>query len=562
MQKHPVKAKAAAIKAATQGLPGLVFAAADSSVLEAAHSYQELNKLEFAEHVCADCGTHVKASAHTPEPYCVVCGSDKVTATGAKVTASLKSDDELVAVQCGQCKTPNVLEARVVKAAKHSFHCACCGTHLKASAEAPQPGIEPGKLENESMAPTEMKDHSDPEAVNQVTAEGETLVDDIAEDDFGGDLDDALDDDSIEDAAMEDMDSTGDAGDWTMADDTEQANGMQDQLLVAPDFLEAPTDGLVDQDNGTVGEEFRVETETDCAEPDLCFDDLEGEPLLAVASLDDTASKLHFVQAGTRVIAMKGQYAVATLTREQAGKNADLFGTDALMQAVHHQAAANGLRKALASFGFKAVRVPAPEKAAVSRQVASVQAKAAEQAKAAQKLQAETMALAAAGLARNLWGQRAPNPLRAALETELSRYGVRNARSVVASLLAKHGVEYSKALVVTATRLQGMSATARREFAEMLDMATDAPIQDIMPMGEEDPVISDADEMPMNDYSEDVFDAPIDAPEAVMSRLVTPTQRSTQTAALLKPRANASAEAMSRAQQILSGTAGLGFDDL
>jgi hypothetical protein len=120
-------------------------------------------------------------------------------------------------------------------------------------------------------------------------------------------------------------------------------------------------------------------------------------------------------------------------------------------------------------------------KTAVAREVAkAMQANVNKQAVDASTL-SESMAIAAAGLARGRWKGK-ENPLLAAFTSELTSLGVRNSERVVARILASSLVPFTKTLIEVASDVNKLSPAARKETASMLEMTT----AESLPLDEEE----------------------------------------------------------------------------
>ena len=340
-------------------------------------------------------------------------------------------------------------------------------------------------------------------------------------------------DDIVDDVASEDdlslaVEMTGDASD------------------VTEDIMESVDDlPMVDQDLAA-------------SEPDpFAMDEVsEGEPILDVMDLDDTVSACYLIQAGNSLIAMKGHYSVGKLTQQRAGRNADVMFTDGFSDAFMTQANRVGLRKALASFKFNPVNVRSSESAALKRQTAAMTSKVQAEVKKYTKVQADSLALAAAGISRGLF-KGVANPLKVAIEAEFSRLGVRNPGSVAASLLTEHGMEYAAVLCAQAQKIAARSETARRELADMLDLVSDEPAEDVM---------CESDDTDGGDDFDFDEDASFESAETVAARLLrpaVPSEPSRQTAALFKPhdREARHESIQANVKAILSGRSRVQFGD-
>lgn len=483
--------KAKVIASKVRGQSVYVYAATSKdSVLTANNAYKDLNAKETSSFSCSDCGNHQHVVASSaPEPYCISCGSENMVASTQKVpaTASFVSDKEIASVACPTCETHNVLPASVVAAAGKEVHCVMCGTQITvADAVADDEEFELDKETSAGGLPTVGEDDF-PEMTSEAAIDG---------------IDEAVGEEFTEEEVYE--------------------NPEMDTIL--------QNDGMASQDT-----------------PENLFIDDQGpsaigEPLMDSLGLDDTTESLSLmsVASGT-VIAMKGIHTVAYANAKTAGKNADILERPAFEKALLISASSVGMRKALAQLGFAPVKVKPVDAAVVSREV--VQAKSqflADQSKK-QQVFTDSMALAAVGLSRNLW-RGTENPLRAALEAKFVDLGVRNPKAVTSKLLSANGLAYSKTIVAIATKLAAMSATARKEYAEMLDLV------------EDDPSTATADETLNIDAEadgENIDDAADDI-DNVTARFQTP--------ALLLPRKQTAGVTHRTASAVLAGTAPLKFN--
>ena len=487
--------KAKVIASKVRGQSVYVYAATSKdSILTANNAYKDLNAKETSSFSCSDCGNHmhVVASA-SPEPYCISCGSDNMVASTQKVaaTASFVSDKEIASVSCPTCETHNVLPASAVAAAGKEVHCVMCGTQITVADAVEDEEFE---LDKETSADG-MPDDGMP-------------VD--AEDDFP-DMTAESAIDGIDDEISEEFTSEETYENPEM-DDIMKSDGMESE--------DTPENLFID-DQGPAA---------------------PGEPLMDSMDLDDTPESLSLmsVAAGT-VIAMKGIHTVAYANAKTAGKNADILERPEFEKALMISAGTIGMRKALAQMGFSPVKVKPVDAAVVSREV--VQAKSQFMADQSKKQQVftDSMALAAVGLSRNLW-KGAENPLRTAIEAKFADLGVRNPKAVTSKLLSENGLAYSKTIVAVATKLAAMSGTARKEYAEMLDLV------------EDDPSTANADEMLNIDEvaGDEEIDDVADDIDNVTARFQTP--------ALLLPKKQTAGVTQRTASAVLAGTAPLNFN--
>lgn len=484
--------KAKAIASKVRGQSVFVYAATkEDPILSADNAYKDLNAKETSSFKCSDCETHSHVVASvTPEPYCVSCGSDKMVASTEKVAATAKfvSDKEVASVTCPTCDTHNVLTASAVMASANEVHCVNCGDEVVVSS-----------VEKAS------------EDLDQVDTGP------VGEDEFPMLAASDDEDDEAEAAGLDD-------GSFTEGEDF-------DNTLLGDDVgLEMPGN-----------EENLFLEEYDAAVP------AEGEPLMDAMELNDTPESLSLMSVGAgTVVAMKGVHTVAFANAKTAKANADLIEKPEFEKALMITAGKMGMRKALAQMGFAPITVKPVDTAAVKREVVQARSLFASEQEKKQKTFADSLALAAVGLSRNLW-RGTENPLRSAIEASLTDAGVRNSKAVTSRILGEAGLEYSKTIVAVANKLAGMSEVARKEFAEMLDLVDDkaapetASADDMLSL---DGDVSDSTGARIDDAADDI--------DNVTSRFQKP--------ALMLPKKQATANAKLTAGAVLAGNTPLKFN--
>lgn len=535
--------KAKLIASAVRGGTVFVYAASSKDpVLAAQNAHKTLNKMAASAFECSDCGSkqHVVASV-TPEPYCVTCGSDRVIESNSKVpeTAAFVSDSELASVTCGTCSTENVLPVKAVKASAGCLHCVTCGAGLEiASDEA----VEGDDKEEADFAPN-------PAAT---PTGGGSAADIGSEDDFpseGVETSEADDEDDGESFTEESDASDG-------LDEIEMENASDEVAVDAPMFSE-DADAFSDAPN--FGD--MVGAEEPGNEEQLFLDDVSavegqdatGEPMMDALELNDTPGGLEFVSRAGVLIARKGAHAVAFARAADVGTNADILHTPEFAKAVTITAQRIGTRKALARMGFKSVTVKPVDVKAAAREVARAKGQfEAVQAKK-QKVFADSLAIASVGMAKGLF-KGFQDPIRAAVEAQLtSSMGARTAKVTASRIMTANGIDYAKGLIELANKLSGMTEVARKEYAEMLDLVDDGAANEV----------SNADEMPGNEYAADLDGNGIDDVTDVSEDLDSVQSRLTTAAVLLRPKSvtatTRKATTSNSAAAILAGTAPLRF---
>lgn len=552
--------RASRIKAAVRGEGLLVFATADRALLRTANVSKAIAKAEHSTFKCADCKTTIIASSqNSPEPFCVVCGSHHVTKRSEQANPKVPSDDRMLALTCGQCKTANVLPVVAAATTNGHIHCITCGTDIQAGdtdltsldgAGSPAATLNTPEIKGlEEVNAEDLEEDLDPELPADETADGEEEGDE-ALDDVADDLESAddLEGLELEESLLDTEDEFGE-GDEELADFEvlDETVGDGEAFVPPSSTAESDGEGLTEEDDGSELSADDLEGGDPSLDSELeTVPELEqGEDLIDTVQVDDTAVALTLATVGNKLVAMKGHYSIATLNKVTAGTNADIMFSPSFKEAVMIQARKHGVKKALKAFGFKFIKTPASSKASVIAAVAKADEKATAQRAEFNRVWAESLAIASVGLNRGIWKSH-QNALRAALETELLNLGVRSPKRVTARVFADNGLPYTQTLIELANKIASMSSTARKEYAEMLDMTDESEEAD-----------SHTDEMPNNDYegeSEDVL-------SDVQSRFAVPA-RSIESATFLRPRADTQVKALSTASAILNGEAKLKFSSV
>lgn len=194
-----------------------------------------------------------------------------------------------------------------------------------------------------------------------------------------------------------------------------------------------------------------------------------GDMLADVMSLDDTEKGMTLQASAGRLLALKGHIVVASLKKSDAGRNADVMMTAGFASAVTHMVRTSGMRQSLTQLGFKPVRIQTLTASAVHRKVTAAVTAATDSSQRKIVAMSESLAIAAAGLARGSWKGK-NNPLQAAMAEELRALGAQNPERVAIRILSKSLVPFTKTLMEVAADLNSMSASARIEAARLLEM--------------------------------------------------------------------------------------------
>ena len=345
------------------------------------------------------------------------------------------------------------------------------------------------------------------------------------------------------DAEFEDLADLGVTGEDSVEADTDDSEF---------DDLTADLDDIDDTDDdmdavGGPDVEMEVEDEVETAEVEdapMAFEqDDSSEDAVALvdadAMADDDVDDVAFATMANVVHVLKANRIIASMGPALARKvgMSDLYLSNQFQDVVSASMQQKGLRKGLVQSGFVLAKV---KLAAASKATAKV-VKAKVEAQVNAKMEAlarkdqtmeQCLAIAAVGINRRFF-KNSENQLKASLETEFQRLGVRGAGNVIRAMFAQHGVSYAKSILTLANKISAMPEDVRNQYAEALDLTNDDDFD----------VAADMED----DESDDMEDA---IPASVTAALVSPARR--QTAALLKAGVSTNA-----AMSILSGDASL-----
>lgn len=345
------------------------------------------------------------------------------------------------------------------------------------------------------------------------------------------------------DAEFEDLADLGVTGEDSVEADTDDSEF---------DDLTADLDDIDDTDDdmdAVGGPDVEVEDEVETAEVEdapMAFEqDDSSEDAVALvdadAMADDEVDDVAFATMANVVHVLKANRIIASMGPALARKvgMSDLYLSNQFQDVVSASMQQKGLRKGLVQSGFVLAKV---KLAAASKATAKV-VKAKVEAQVNAKLEAlarkdqtmeQCLAIAAVGINRRFF-KNSENQLKASLETEFQRLGVRGAGNVIRAMFAQHGVSYAKSILTLANKISAMPEDVRNQYAEALDLTNDEDF-------DVDAGLDEDDEVEDDDVEE--------IPTSVTAALVTPARR--QTAALLKAGVKTTA-----AMSILSGDSSL-----
>lgn len=364
------------------------------------------------------------------------------------------------------------------------------------------------------------------------------------EDDFGG---------TEVDADSTDLDndidpSLGNGNELTLENNMGVSDMEVDAAEEDGDWDAAPAadDEDSDEDDDADLEEDEVEDgEVEDLSPAVEPEDVVGSEDLSILDIDETndgETDVAFASAGTRLMCIKANRIIATMTGRMAvasGRN-DQYLTDQFQQVTAMQIKEKGLRKGLKSMGFALATVSLAKQSVLKAQVQKevVKTTAAVRKVNADKERAftQSLAIASVGINRKMF-KDAENPLRAHLEGEFRRMGITGAGRILAHAFNEHGPAYAKQVIELASKISAMPEEVRDGYVEMMDLQSglmDEPDEDMVPIGADDEGEDD-------EFDEDGFGETI---EATLARPGTK----------IKAHAAASGKYSVEANQILAGT--------
>lgn len=448
--------KAAVIASAAKDAGGMfVFATTETNLLNDANASAVIAKFKYLEHSCTDCGTVFAAPEIAGMEYhCSACGSGRVEASVKVVKPVIANDEALSLVNCTACHTHNVLPRGVVAATSH-LNCTACGHSM----------------------------HYKNTATTKVKAD---LGDDLDLDGLDG-LDDGLDGELLD---LDDIDSmdTVDIEDDSLFDDVTAADDGQDipSKEDGENTNEIPSDQPLDMDPAvtpavTKGDDQGIDPPES---PPVTVDLLSEFDSNKDSHLSPEGTQLSFVYVGKSMsiaAATDDQVVIlATLSPEAAGEHAEIMQTQAFQTAVAHSVKTLGLSKTVANYNFKpstlTVNVKAEALKRVEATVATDKKKiTAKIAEIAADFQ-QSLDIAAAGFAANFWRNK-QDPVKAALITEFTSIGVKNAAKVVDRIFASHGVAQVREILTIARELSEQDVAARNGLAQAMNLSKYLPTQ-------------------------------------------------------------------------------------
>lgn len=289
-------------------------------------------------------------------------------------------------------------------------------------------------------------------------------------------------------------------------DDTLENNNATTPLSADADTDEPMSDDwdTPPPDEGTENTELDVEEAEEVETPEE--EEVVAEPedmpgtgneltMLDVDETPDNATQdVAFASFGTRLMVIKAHRIIATMTSRMARASGreDVYLTDQFQEVAASELQAKGLRRGLRGMGFTLAKVNVAKTAVVN---ARVQLEVTKTTAAVRKVAAskeaafqQSLTIAAVGINRRYFNEQ-PNELRAHLEAELNRAGMRGAGKLLQRAFAAHGPAYAKTIVELANKISAMPQESRDGFVSALDLTSEDMEDDedtVIPVGAED----------------------------------------------------------------------------
>lgn len=430
-----------------------------------------LPQVETASFGCKSCGAEF-ASTKGSEPFCVNCGSEDVSQTQAVAQAMPATDKSLCAIACKSCSTHNVLSDVTASLLDGHMHCVECGNQLSYDVDDLQ---DPVTDADESGIETTLNT----EAAETNSAE-----------DRGGMTDDAPITDATETDIADALPTT--EAKTEVKAEAPQSNDVPAAPAAGTDTPAAPTVPVVDPIVDKIEDETLIEhaqwEQLPENEQDGC--EYSEASLAAVVLASNPKAALTLATSEDEILAFADGVPVARLEKANAGEHAAVFHTQSFMQSIARVAETKGIRAALASYKFSAIRVKFPVSAAVRAKVAAKleteTASVKEMADSHRDDLMQCVSIASAALTKNLFRTKA-NALKRGFVDMLTTAGVKNASTMVDRVFATHGDTYNKQVFELAQELQSKSIDYRNTLAESMGDLNTMPLD--MPNGDTEEVV-------------------------------------------------------------------------
>lgn len=412
----------------------------------------------LASFECKHCKT-VFAS-NMPEPFCVNCGSMSLSALATKVE-KLPDDQHLSAVVCKAegCGTYNIISDETAQLMGDRIRCVACGTPQSFEVAGDADYMD----EVKDKQPEPITDADEKAIQDRVEGDKETAAE-------GDDWEEEVEDKKPEpiteaepDAILEIEKEKVEAQEGT----DEIVEPLSDDELLEGDEAALDAEEFSDQD-------ISIEAEGDQQDQDQAQEQDATKTcmsMLAMVLAQSPKAELQLAHIGDAILAMLNGVHVASLAQADAKDNADVFTTEAFLNAIVHTAKEKGAREALSHYGFKSVEVKVPTSKVVSALTKKRSAEKAAEYEAKAKAYADEfkqcISIAAAGLNKGFFAAH-DNVLKAAFYNMLSTAGVKRAEKMIDSVFSKYGDQYHKTLFTLASELMQKPVDVRNALSDTI----------------------------------------------------------------------------------------------
>ncbi len=268
--------------------------------------------------------------------------------------------------------------------------------------------------------------------------------------------------------------------------DTEDNEVLELDDMEVINVEDEDTEDSLDLDTDDATEELSEESSDDVEVVDTTEDthsndetkpkaeELSEEEFEVDLAEDCDSDEIEMAHLGGKIVMIKDDQIIAVLTKETAGKNADIMANESFIQAIKHTASTKGLTKAISSYGFVTNKITVNIPKYVEQRIATmskeqdlrVTAKT-DQVSASFE---QSLMIASIGISKNFF-KNSTDPVKAALIKELSSLGVSGATKIVDRVFATHGQAQVKEILTLAKELSSKPVDALNALSDALDMS-------------------------------------------------------------------------------------------
>ena len=433
---------------------------------------------------CTCTGCQEVILSETKLNHCILCASEIAPEEYEEVELDVPSNEELDALEEDENLDCEEEDDDCLEEEEEEIEDEEEGDAFEDSEDVEEDDAEFGDdLEEDEDIEVENEEEGDELEEEDDAVEDEELIGDELEEEEEDDLEigDALEEDEdieIEDDALEE-DEDVEVEDAEEGDALEDEDADEEEVEVGEgDALEDDEDEIAEEDDeegDALEEEEEVEADEE-DEGDFFIDD-EGDvniDLVDGAELeegDECDVEYSSAMSGNkRWIASVNGMPVAYATQATAGKNKDIFHTEAFGKVSKEVIAKAGLT-GLKSLGFTNIVVQAPVKgliqASVNAEISKAEAGVAKRLEALSSDYQTALGMAAAGINRGFFGD-VVNPLKVRMWEELSSLGIPQPHRVIDRVFKETAEDFCRVLIEKASELQAKPAEIRAELSKAI----------------------------------------------------------------------------------------------